>query len=221
MNVNKANNEENIQENQLKKVLFRCPMCHTLKNLEIPVKIILQTNRIVTVSVPSGLICEHYFQAFVDQNFHVRGYQPVDFKFYNIEYYESREEKKKDENEDLSELTSLDLFQDIIKMLRDVVDNVEIIGSAIFTKEGKVLYSSIPHNALLNTIREYELRNEKRMHSIIRMFLELKNHQKLCSEYINIQDIDFIIILVFSQDVNFAIGTMHLKDLTKQIKKLL
>ncbi len=34
-----------------------------------------------TVSIPKYKICKHHFQAFVDKNFKVRGYQKVDFVF--------------------------------------------------------------------------------------------------------------------------------------------
>jgi len=33
------------------------------------------------MSIASGLVCEHQFQAFVDKNCAVRGYQRVDFEF--------------------------------------------------------------------------------------------------------------------------------------------
>ncbi|MFX1307967.1 MAG: hypothetical protein ACFFDG_14260, partial [Promethearchaeota archaeon] len=36
-----------------------------------------------TMSIAKGLVCEHQFQAFVDKNFQVRGYQRVDFELEN------------------------------------------------------------------------------------------------------------------------------------------
>jgi len=220
MNEIKTTEEGISQEGLFKKILIRCPECQTQKNLEVPSKIINQSKHITTISIPAGTICKHYFQAFVDKYYNVRGYQVVDFKISKMEYYESRglEEDRDDEEEDF---TSLPIFKEIIDLLRYVVDDYEIIGSAIFTVEGKVLYSSIPHSALFNTIKEFEVRNEKGMHSIIKMFLELKNHQKVCSEYTKIHDNDFILILIFSKDVNLAIGTMYLRDLTKRINLLL
>ena len=71
-----------------------------------------------------------------------------------------------------------------------------------------------------NTIREFEVRNEKKLHSIFKMFLELKNHQKVCSEYIKIHGMEFILILIFSENVNFAIGNMFLRNTAKKIQKI-
>ncbi len=209
------------QEDLFKKVLLVCPECKTQKKLNIPLKIINQSEHITTVSIPTGLICKHHFQAFIDKNCDIRGYQLGDFEFSKIEYIESRDfEGDKGEVDDIGEFTSLPLFQDIINLLRRSVDDREIIGCAIFTSNGKVIYSSIPHNTLLDTIKEFEVRNEKKLHSIIKMLLELKNHQKVCSEYIGVHDKEFILVLLFSDLVNFAIGTMFLKKIVNKIKKL-
>lgn len=209
------------QEDLFKKVLLVCPECKTQKKLNIPLKIINQSEHITTVSIPTGLICTHHFQAFIDKNCQIRGYQLGDFEFSKIEYIESREfEGDKEEFDDISEFTSLPFFQDIITVLRRSVDDREIIGCAIFTSNGKVIYSSIPHNTLLDTIKEFEVRNEKKLHSVIKMLLELKNHQKVCSEYIEVHSKEFILILLFSDVVNFAIGTMFLKKIVNKIKKL-
>jgi hypothetical protein len=212
---------EEALEDLFKKVLLVCPECKTQKKLNIPLKIISQSEHITTVSIPTGLICKHHFQAFIDKDCHVRGYQLGDFEFSKIEYIESRElEGEKEGDDDISEFTSLPLFQDIINLLRRSVDDREIIGCAIFTTNGKVIYSSIPHNTLLDTIKEFEVRNEKKLHSIIKMLLELKNHQKVCSEYIKVRNKEFILIILFSDIVNFAIGIMFLKKLVTKINKL-
>ncbi|MFX0011032.1 MAG: hypothetical protein ACFE9R_12005 [Candidatus Hermodarchaeota archaeon] len=49
------------------------------------------------------------------------------------------------------------------------------------------------------------------------MFLELRNQQKVCSENLNLQGIEFILVLVFSEYVNFGIGNMLLRDVVKQL----
>ena len=53
------------------------------------------------------------------------------------------------------------IFQKIIQLLRDCVDDKEVIGSEIFIKVEKVLYSSLPQRTLFNTIRGFEFRSEK------------------------------------------------------------
>lgn len=63
--------------NQVKLV---CPVCKTRKDLKLPESIINQSGQLTTISVPNGLVCDHHFQAFVDKQFKVRGYQKVDFE---------------------------------------------------------------------------------------------------------------------------------------------
>ncbi|MFX0189070.1 MAG: Ig-like domain-containing protein, partial [Candidatus Hodarchaeota archaeon] len=57
-----------------------CPTCKSKKNIEIPKLLIDEAKTIMTISIPKGLMCDHHFQAFVDKNFKVRGYQKVDFE---------------------------------------------------------------------------------------------------------------------------------------------
>lgn len=63
--------------NQLKLV---CPSCKSQKDLKLPESILNQSGNLTTISVPKGLVCDHHFQAFVDKQFKVRGYQRVDFE---------------------------------------------------------------------------------------------------------------------------------------------
>lgn len=64
-------------------VQFICPVCKSKKSLEIPNSVIEEAKQLTTMSIAKGLVCEHQFQAFVDKNFQVRGYQRVDFELEN------------------------------------------------------------------------------------------------------------------------------------------
>ena len=64
---------------EFKLVRFICPICKSKKDLKIPFSIIIKTHELTTISIPKCLICEHHFQAFLDKNFVIRGYQRVDF----------------------------------------------------------------------------------------------------------------------------------------------
>ena len=70
MNATSVNNQ----------VQLICPTCKSKKELKLPESILNQSGQLTTISVPNGLVCNHHFQAFVDQQFKVRGYQRVDFE---------------------------------------------------------------------------------------------------------------------------------------------
>lgn len=202
----------NTTENEIyKKIQIICPKCSKKDFLKVPEKIIDQSKQLTTVSLPAGLICQHSFQAFVDKNLKVRGYQTVDFEFSKLEYLE----------EDVSSISSLPFFNDILKLLRNSVDDKDILGSALFTVEGKVLYTSLPQNMLFNTIREFEIRDKQKLTRIKKMYLELENNQKVCSQYIDIKDTRFILVLFFSDKVKLGMGNLILKDLAQEIELLI
>jgi len=204
-----------------KDILAICPTCKSRKELKIPTKIINQSKQLTTVSIPSGTVCKHSFQSFVDKNFIVRGYQKVDFEFAKMEFYEGGGELTKGEPDDqTSQLSSQPLFQEIVSLLRSYVDDKEILGSGMFTVDGHVLYSSLPSNTLFSITKEFEVRSEKKLSSLRKMYLELENNQKICSNYIEIQGRRFALVLFFSQMVKLGMGNLYLNDLVKKIKKL-
>ena len=198
-----------------------CPTCGKSKGLKIPTKIINQSKQLTTVSIPSGAVCEHSFQSFVDKNFAIRGYQKVDFDLSRMEFYEGGGDATGSEADDpTAKLSSMPLFQDIISFLRNFVDGNEILGSGMFTVDGHVLYSSLPSNTLFSIIKEFEVRTEKKLSNLKKMYLELENNQKICSSYIEIQSMRFALVLFFSHSVKMGMGNLYLNDLVKKIKKL-
>jgi len=205
--------EENYQ-----KVTLECPICGTRNDLQIPRKIINESKQLTTISIPRGLVCDHHFQAFVDKNFQTRGYQKIDFELSRMEFYERKVE---DETvEDVQDLSSIPVFEEILKLLRKSVNDKDILGSAILTVNGKVLYSSLPENTLFSTMKEFEVRNEKELVPVRRMFLELENRMKICSNYMDLNDVNFILVLVFSKKIKLGMGNLLLKDLAKKIAAL-
>ena len=67
--------------NEYSKVKITCPVCKIQKELKFPKSVIKEARQLTTISLPKGLLCDHHFQAFIDKNFIVRGYQKVDFEF--------------------------------------------------------------------------------------------------------------------------------------------
>ncbi len=212
--------EDNISRQELFKYInIKCPRCDTPKRLKIPEKIINQSQHITTISIPKGMVCEHSFQAFADKYFTIISYQVVDFESSNMEYYKNIEEKKK-KKEDLTHFTSLPFFQDLINLLKSSIDDRDVLGTAIFTNRGEVIYASVPSNISFNIIEEFEVRKEKKKQNMIKMFIELENHQKFYSENIEVQNTEFILVLILSRKVNFGMGSMLFRNIKKKIKTI-
>ncbi len=90
------------------KVEFVCPVCKTKKLLDVPKSVIAEAKQLTTMSIAKGLVCDHQFQAFVDKQFQVRGYQRVDFEF------ESKTSQEKNSNSRNSKKNEDDFFKDLI-----------------------------------------------------------------------------------------------------------
>ena len=80
--------------NEYSKVKITCPVCKVKKELNFPKSVINEARQLTTISIPKGLLCDHHFQAFVDKNFIVRGYQKVDFEFENKKFVDSKADVK-------------------------------------------------------------------------------------------------------------------------------
>ncbi|MHA1257399.1 MAG: hypothetical protein ACTSPS_17555 [Promethearchaeota archaeon] len=86
-------------------IRFFCPICKTSKKLKIAKSVINQSGQLTTISIPKNKVCEHHFQAFVDKNFVVRGYQRVDF--------EIGDDKIEDKKDPFTSLKDNKLFDEI------------------------------------------------------------------------------------------------------------
>ena len=202
--------QSEISQENTQNVLIECPKCKQRKQLSVPKKIINQSKQLTTVSIPTGLCCEHNFQAFIDKNFKVRGYQQVDFDFSKVEFLEDKEEEQ----------VLIPELQEIIKVLRNCVDDKEILGSALFSIEGAIVYSSLSTDALFNTIREFEARKEEKLVEIRRIYLVLENDQMVCSKFLEIHDKKYILTLIFSRKVKLGMGNLILRQTEKQVVDL-
>ena len=211
--------EEAYYENYTEGVTIRCPICNTQKRLRIPFNVIKQSLQLTTISIPPGLICNDSFQAFVDKNFKIRGYQKVDFDFSTIEFYEKPLNESRQES-NIYYFRDLPISNKIIELLRNFVDSNNVLGTAFFTIEGQIIYSSLSLKTLYHTIREFETRNEKHLLMIKKIFLFLENNQKIFSQFIKISGFSLIITLLFSKTVQLGMGDFYLKDLIKKIERL-
>ena len=88
--------------NSTVKIEFICPVCKAKKFLDVPKSVIAEAKQLTTMSIARGLVCSHQFQAFVDKNYQVRGYQRVDFEIENNKNQVNNSNlnySRKDENE--------------------------------------------------------------------------------------------------------------------------
>ncbi|MFX1426946.1 MAG: hypothetical protein ACFFBE_10880 [Promethearchaeota archaeon] len=202
-------------------VQINCPMCEKEKSLKIPMKIINQNLVITTINIPKGMICEHSFQVLIDKSYKIRRYQLIDYEFHLLEFSQNIDKEViAQKDDDITSFISLPFYQDILNIFRESIDEREVLGTAIFTGKGKVIYASVPSNMLFNIIKEFEFRNERQLQAMTKMYIEMNNSKKIFSEYIQVLDIYIIFVIIFSERVNFATGTMIFRDLLRKVETI-
>jgi hypothetical protein len=88
-----------------------CPICKSEKQLNIPESVISQSKQLTTVSIQKGMLCNHHFQAFIDKNFKVRGYQKIDFE---ITPKKIKEKGNNKDNKESLKKNEDELFENLI-----------------------------------------------------------------------------------------------------------
>ncbi len=119
-----------------KLVQVQCPNCKLKKKISVPNAVISQASQLTTLSVPSGIVCDHHFQVFIDKNYKVRGYQKVDF--------EIKENLIKADNAKEKSETSLKDDEELFKNLILEGNYLEYIPSKNIVKKPSQLLKEVP-----------------------------------------------------------------------------
>ncbi|MFO7795053.1 MAG: hypothetical protein ACQERB_03645 [Promethearchaeati archaeon] len=101
MTVKNCTNPIKSHMDDFVKVIFVCPICKKKKEVVLPKNAINQTKGLSTLSIHKELVCEHTFQAYIDKNYKIRGYQKVDFELKSRNNIEKHNTQNLNENEKL------------------------------------------------------------------------------------------------------------------------
>jgi len=202
--------DEIFRENYVK-IRLTCPRCRKEKFLNVPMELTKHSEHLTTISIPSDFVCKHSFQAFIDKDFNVRAYQNADFEITKIEFYESEPKDK----EGIVTYTLSQLIKHIVEILRESLIDKEILGGAIFSLEGKVMYSSLPDDIFL--IMANQLENFKEKQQIKQTILLLESNQKVFWRIIQLKEITLNIILLISPEINLNKANIYLENLIIKI----
>ena len=69
-------------------------------------------------------------------------------------------------------------------------------------------------------MKEFEVRNEKNLISVKKMYLELENNEKFISKFIEINGVKVNLVLMFNFRIKFGMGNLHLRDVLRKVQKL-
>ncbi len=114
------------------------------------------------------------------------------------------------------------LYKKIIDLIKKLVYENEILGAALFAINGKVIYTSLPQNILLSSIKELEIRfmvaNE-----FDETFYSLENDQRVFSKRIRIpwKLEPLLIVVLFDSGVPTGMAEVNLDKIVKNIENII
>jgi hypothetical protein len=154
------------------------------------------------------------FESFLEQN--------------EIEDYEIVQNKDFDDNID-GIITGDDiitnskvLYKKIIDLIKKLVYENEILGAALFAINGKVIYTSLPQDILLSSIKELEIRYMV-ANEFDKTFYSLENDQRVFSKHIRIpwKLEPLLIVVLFDSGVPTGMAEVNLDKIVKNIENII
>ncbi|MFX0048230.1 MAG: hypothetical protein ACFE8G_08670 [Candidatus Hermodarchaeota archaeon] len=118
--------------------------------------------------------------------------------------------------------SSQPLYKKIIDLFNRLTFENEILGAALFTINGKVIFSSLPYDILLSSIKELEIRHIVANEYTL-TFYSLENEQKVFSRIINIPwKLDpLLIVVLYESSVPLGMAEVNLAKITKTIQNII
>jgi len=142
-NVDKCVNVNDLIDSKI--ITFVCPICKTKKDLRFPKSVVDQAKNLTTISIPKDLICKHHFQAFIDKNYKIRGYQKVDFEFDpNLKKKPKRHKKSRYRKSDkelfenlIMEGNYVEYYPDRLKVKKKIIPTIDSCSNDSMENYGK------------------------------------------------------------------------------------
>jgi len=152
-------------DSKVKNIDIICPVCKSRKDIKVPETVINQNSQLTTISIPKNLICNHHFQAFVDKQFKVRGYQKTDFELPHNKPNEDREIKEKNNSDNFNN--------------NKLFENLTLEENFVEYKPKNLENEPLKDNIILNANNEKNEKIEKNLEKIYNEFWEFIDDDNL------------------------------------------
>ncbi len=120
-------------------------------------------------------------------------------------------------------LKNKDFYIRAINLFKEEISKNEITGACLLTTKGNIVYSSLPNQILLDSLRELEIRFMTGVEALPELFYQLENGQKVFSKIISLvpEGVDFLIVLLFEKSVPLGMAELYLNKLGKRIENII
>ncbi len=166
---------------------------------------------IIFVSSRLSRIADEFFELFPDTT-KVKDYQQI-------------EEPKFDELVDTiitgeEEIYMSKVFyKKVIDVFKDLMYESEIIGAALLSTKGNVIYTSLPNEVLVNSLKELEIRFMVGAVTLPEIYSRLENGQKIVSKIIDIPwKLDpLLIVVLYDKEVPLGMAEVNLNRIADKV----
>ncbi len=123
--------------------------------------------------------------------------------------------------DEVSQIKRYGSYNKITNYFTDLGSDPEIMGVALLTNTGTLIYSSLTEELLLRAMRELEIRYMSGMFDLPEMFYTLGNGQKVCELIINYSNfINLLLIIHFSEDTPLGYASYMSETIVEKLKSL-
>lgn len=114
-------------------------------------------------------------------------------------------------------------YQKVIDIYKNLIFENEIVGAALLSTNGNIIYSSLPTEILLKSVKELEIRFMSGALNLPELFYSLSNGQKVFSAIISDEklDLNLQIVLLFEKNVPLGMCEVNLFKTRKTIENLI
>lgn len=190
-----------------------CPTCKKTGHINIPEDMLTKDKSLTTISIHSGIICQHMFQIYVDRYSVVRGAEPIHFEIKNIEYIH---------DDGIDDYIPGSLFEEMKTLLRSYVRKDGIAGIGLYNTGGRPLFVALPYNMLINVniLNKTELTMNNKPVAIEKVIITFKDNYRLFLKVIKLYSRSFVIALFFDFESTPGYGNLFLEKLVGQVYDL-
>ena len=114
-------------------------------------------------------------------------------------------------------------YKKAINIFKDLIREDEIIGAALLTPQGYVIYTSLPNDILVNSLKELEIRFMVGALHLPEMYYSLENGQKVFSKIVDIPwKLDpLLLVILYDKTVPLGMAELNLGRLANTIVNII
>lgn len=123
--------------------------------------------------------------------------------------------------EEVNQMKKHESYQKIINYFTNLSSEREIIGCALLTSKGAIIYSSLTDDVFLRAMRELEIRYMSGVFDLPELFYTLGNGQKVCERVLSYQNfINLLLIIQFTKETTLGMMDYSAETIVEKISPL-